>query len=128
LDILFESTIRGTNPVEVLADAAAAATASGAAPANEYTAELVNGIAPRLSAIDDIIAQFSRGWDVERMPTVDLCILRIGVYELLCGAEVPGPVAISEAVELAGELSTDDSPAFVNGVLAAVAQTPPTLA
>ena len=128
LDILFESAIRGTQLAEVIASAEAAASEPGAHALNDYTVDLINGISPRLAEIDDIIAQFSRGWDVSRMPTVDLCILRIGVFELLGGGEVPAEVAISEAVELAGELSTDESPGFVNGVLAAVAQTPPTLA
>lgn len=123
LDILFESAIRGTDPLDVMA-----ASNANAVSANEYTRDLVTGIAPKLGAIDDVIAQFSRDWDVTRMPTVDLCILRIAVFELLTIADVPASVVISEAVELAGELSTDESPAFINGVLAAVAQTPPTLA
>ena len=70
--------------------------------------------------IDGLLAEHAHGWSLERMPTVDRNILRIGVYELLWAEDVPDPVAISEAVALAQDLSTDSSPAFVNGLLARI--------
>ena len=123
LDILFESAIRGSDPLALLADR----EGDPEVVLNEYTPVLVRGVCENLRAIDDVIAQFSRGWQIERMPPVDLCVLRLGVYEVLCVQEVPDAVAISEAVELATDLSTDDSPAFVNGVLAQVALARPSL-
>ena len=77
--------------------------------------------------IDELLAEHSQGWTLDRMPAVDRNILRIGVYELLWAPGVPDGVAISEAVLLARELSTDDSPAFVNGLLARLLELKPEL-
>jgi N utilization substance protein B len=123
LDILFESAIRKSDALGILSEK----ESDPDVVLNEYTPVLVRGVCENLVGIDDVIAQFSRGWQIERMPPVDLCILRLGVYELLCQPELPENVAISEAVELATELSTDESPSFVNGVLAQVAQERPSL-
>lgn len=82
----------------------------------DYTAELVSGVVAHRERIDELLATYSLGWTVERMPAVDRNLLRIGVYELLWG-DVPPAVAIDEAVELTRDLSTDDSPSFVNGLL-----------
>jgi len=87
-------------------------------PVTAYAAELVRGVAAHGEAIDKLLAANARGWTLERMPAVDRNILRIGAFELLWGAQVPDAVAISEAVLLATDLSTDASPAFVNGLLA----------
>jgi N utilization substance protein B len=87
---------------------------------NPYTAELVEGVATHRERIDELLADYAEGWTVERMPGVDRAVLRVGVFELLWRPEVPDPVAIDEAVELAKTLSTDESPRFVNGVLARV--------
>jgi N utilization substance protein B len=81
---------------------------------------LVEGIASHRTEIDQILAQYSEGWTVERMPGVDRAVLRVGLYELLWADDVPDAVAIDEAVELAKALSTDDSPKFVNGILGRV--------
>src|SRR5215472_8920811 len=81
----------------------------------------------RAAQIDDLLSAHAQGWSLERMPAVDRNVLRIGVYELLWRDEVPDAVAISEAVALASELSTDDSPAFVNGLLGRLLQLKPTL-
>ncbi len=121
LDILFESHIRGVDPLGVLADRQAVADVV----VNPYTAELVQGVAAHREQIDATIAQFARGWDLDRMPTADLCILRIATYELRHRDDVPASVAISEAVELAQDLSTDESAVFVNGVLGSVALATP---
>lgn len=86
----------------------------------EYAAELVLGVSEHIAEIDEILAQRSTGWTVERMPAVDRNVLRLGVFEILHCPDVPGGVAVNEAVELSRELSTDESPSFVNGVLGAV--------
>ncbi len=89
-------------------------------PFNDYVGVLVNGVSDKSDVIDERISMASIGWDLDRMPGVDRNALRIGVWELLWGSGVPGEVAISEAVGTVEELSTDESPAFVNGVLSSV--------
>lgn len=118
LDLIFAAEARGTEVGAFLDDQ----VAGGDAPANEYTVTLVRGVAERLARIDEIIGQYAEGWTLDRMPAVDRNVLRLGVYELLWVDDVPDAVAISEAVNLVGELSTDESPAFVNGVLGRVAR------
>jgi N utilization substance protein B len=120
LDILFESELRGLPTGGTLADRQAA----GHPPINEYTAALVRGVAEHAAEIDAAIAAHAAGWTLDRMPAVDRNLLRIGVYELRYEPAVPDAVAMSEAVALARELSTDDSASFVNGVLAAIAGAP----
>jgi len=117
LDILFEAELREADPVATLEERAAAADP----PVREYTAKLVRGVDAHGSEIDArISAHLAAGWSLQRMPRVDRNALRIAVFEIDYG-EVPDAVAISEAVQLVSELSTDDSSAFVNGVLRAVA-------
>jgi len=106
--------MRRESPLTVLE----ARTIRAEPPVSEYAAELVRGVQAHRDEIDRLLAENSRGWSLDRMPAVDRNILRIGGYELLCGTEVPPAVAISEAVLLAGDLSTHASPAFVNGLLA----------
>lgn len=115
LDILFEAEMRGQPVLEVLE----ARIVQADPPVTSYAAELVRGVQAYRQRIDELLDDTSHGWRLERMPAVDRNILRIGAYELLWG-EVPGAVAINEAVLLARDLSTDSSPAFVNGVLASV--------
>jgi transcription antitermination protein NusB len=114
LDILFEAEIRGEPVLELLGERSATASP----PVPEYAAGLVRGVQEHRAQIDEMLAEHSRGWTLARMPAVDRNILRIGAYELFWAAGVPDGVAISEAVTLARELSTDASPAFVNGLLA----------
>ncbi len=90
-------------------------------PAEPFAVELVLGVGEHLEDIDATIRRFSKGWTLERMPSVDRALLRIGVYELRYRPDVPTGAVISEAVELAKTFSTDDSGKFVNGMLAAVA-------
>jgi transcription antitermination protein NusB len=117
LDILFEAELRGVDPVATLEERAAAADP----PVREYTTKLVRGVVAHVNEIDArISACLAPGWTVPRMPRVDRNVLRIAVFEIDYG-EVPDAVAVSEAVRLVSELSTEDSPAFVNGVLRAVA-------
>ena len=117
LDILFESELRGLAPGATLADRRAVADR----PLNDYTVRLVEGVAEHLDEIDATISAYSASWPLERMPAVDRNIVRIGVFELVHVDEVPAAVALDQAVTLARELSTEDSPGFVNGLLAAVA-------
>jgi transcription antitermination protein NusB len=114
LDILFEADLRGESGLTVLD----ARTARAEPPISAYTSELVRGVEAHRDDIDRMIAENARGWTLDRMPAVDRNILRIGAYELLWGTGVPEAVAISEAVLLARDLSTEGSPAFVNGLLA----------
>lgn len=116
LDVLYESGIRSTDPVRTLADRLALADP----PVNDYTVQLVQGVQRHLRRIDEILAHYAEGWTVQRMPDVDRAVLRLGIYELLWRDDVPQAVAIDEAVELAKSLSTEQSPRFINGVLARV--------
>jgi N utilization substance protein B len=113
LDILYAAEMRGQDPVEALE----AAVADGEGPSNPYTEVLVRGVSEHRARIDELIAGYAEGWTLERMPAVDRTALRIGAFELLYGGDAPPAVAVSEAVNLVQQLSTDDSPSFVNGVL-----------
>ncbi|SHJ93220.1 NusB antitermination factor [Pseudonocardia thermophila] len=124
LDILFESEARGEDPLEVLAHRR---TTDDAPPVSDYAATLVEGVVAHRERIDQLLAEHAEGWTVARMPAVDRTLLRIGVYELLWEDDVDDPVAITEAVELARTLSTDDSPRFLNGVLGRIADIAPQL-
>ena len=117
LDILFASELRSEDPVVALDRAIEA----GEGPTNDYTSTLVRGVVEHLPRIDEVLTTYSKGWTLARMPVVDRNVLRIGVFELLWGdVDVPDTVAVSEALHLVQDLSTDDSPAFVNGLLGSV--------
>jgi N utilization substance protein B len=130
LDVLFEAELRGEPVLEVLAQRAQQAqqAPNQAPPLPPYAAELVRGVQSHRQRIDELLAEHSRGWALERMPTVDRNALRIGAYELLWQDDVPDAVAISEAVQLVRDLSTEESPSFVNGLLARLLELKPTLA
>jgi N utilization substance protein B len=113
LDILYAAELRGEEP-EVALDRAIAA---GEGPTNDYTADLVRGVVAHRSRIDDLLAEYSQGWTLDRMPAVDRNVLRLGVFEVLFADDVPDAVALTEAMSLVRDLSTDESPQFVNGVL-----------
>ncbi|HXS65911.1 MAG TPA: transcription antitermination factor NusB [Streptosporangiaceae bacterium] len=121
LDILFEAEMRNESPFSVLDSRMIQADP----PVTSYAAELVRGVQAHRDQIDELLAENAHGWTLERMPAVDRNVLRIGAYELLWGAGVPSGVAISEAVLLAQDLSTDGSPAFVNGLLARLLEIKP---
>jgi N utilization substance protein B len=123
LDILFESEQRGLPTLELLSER----QSLGELPISPYTAALVRGVASHSDRIDALISWNLVDWTLERMPAVDRNVLRLGVYELLWADDVPDGVAISEAVTLAEDLSTDASPSFVNGVLSRLAAEKPTL-
>jgi transcription antitermination protein NusB len=123
LDILFEAELRGLPTLQLLSERQSV----GDVPVQPYAAELVRGVATHSERIDELISWNLVDWTLERMPAVDRNILRIGVYELLWADGVPDGVAISEAVALAQDLSTDNSASFVNGVLARIKAEKPTL-
>jgi N utilization substance protein B len=109
LDVLYAAEMREQDPVEALD----AAIAEGERPTNPYTETLVRGVSEHRARIDELLGRYAQGWTLDRMPAVDRTALRIGAYV----EDVPYPVAVSEAVALVRNLSTDDSPSFVNGVL-----------
>lgn len=115
LDILFEADQRGLDPLKLIADRLARGNEGAILP--EYSITLVQGVMDQSERIDELLATYSHGWTIERMPAVDRAVLRLGTWELLFNDDVPDAVAIDEAVELARTLSTDDSPGFVNGLL-----------
>lgn len=115
VDLLFEADARGVDAVTLLAERIGSPDVP---PINDYTVTLVEGVTARREEIDRLISEHAEGWALQRMPAVDRAVLRLGVYELLWEPDMPDAVAIDEAVELAKTLSTDDSPRFVNGVLA----------
>ena len=116
LDVLFEADQRDRTPGETLDEW----LGRDDPPVPAYAAELVRGVAEHQARIDEVLSGYSGDWPLERMPSVDRSVLRLATYELLWSAEVPPAVAIDEAIELAKSLSTDESPAFINGVLARV--------
>lgn len=116
LDVLYASDVRG----ESATDALDRAIAEGEGPTNDYTAVLVRGVDEHRARIDEVLTTYSEGWSLARMPAVDRNVLRLGVWELLYADDVPDAVAVSEAMALVQELSTDESPQFVNGVLGAI--------
>ena len=123
LDVLFEAELRDVPVLGLLAER----MTLGDPPVSEYAADLVRGVTVNRDRIDELISEHAEGWTLDRMPAVDRNLLRIGVYELLWADDIPDGVAISEAVQLATELSTDASPAFVNGLLARLQNLKPTI-
>ncbi|MET8555092.1 transcription antitermination factor NusB [Streptomyces sp. NPDC004959] len=116
--ILFEADQRGTDVLTVLADwVRHSRSDTQQPPVSEYTMELVEGYAEHARRIDEVIAKYSVDWPLDRMPVVDRNIVRLGAHELVWVDGTPDAVVMDEAVELAKEFSTDESPAFVNGLL-----------
>ncbi|MBU3751532.1 MAG: transcription antitermination factor NusB, partial [Mycobacterium sp.] len=121
VDLLFEAEARNLTPAEVARARLELAEANpDVAQLNPYTVTVAEGVSRHAAHIDDLIRSHLQGWTLERLPAVDRAILRVAVWELLHAQDVPEPVAVDEAVELAKELSTDESPGFVNGVLGQV--------
>jgi N utilization substance protein B len=121
VDLLFEAEARGLTPGEVAESRGLLAEGDvDVSPLNAYTVTVARGVTEHSAHIDDLISAHLQGWTLERLPAVDRAILRVAVWELLHADDVPEPVAVDEAVELAKSLSTDDSPGFVNGVLGQV--------
>jgi N utilization substance protein B len=125
LDVLFEAEQRGIDSITLLAQRIAEPGTEAALP--QYSVELVEGVCAQRARIDEVIATHSHGWTIERMPAVDRILLRLGAWEILFNDDVPDAVAVDEAVDLARSLSTDESPAFVNGLLGRLVDLKPTL-
>lgn len=126
--IIFEADQRGSTAREVLADwLRHAKTDDRQPPVTEYTMELVEGYAANAARIDELISTYSVGWTLDRMPVVDRCILRLATYELIWSEDVPEAVVMDEAVQIAGEFSTDESPSFINGLLGRLKDLKPSL-
>lgn len=123
LDVLFEAEARGVAPTALLDERIAEADT----PPNPYVAVLVAGVHEHRNRIDELIGTYAVGWSLDRMPAVDRAVLRLGVFEVLWSDDVPDAVAVDEAVALARSLSTDDSPAFVNGLLGRILELKPVL-
>ena len=121
VEVLFEAEARGLTAAEI-ADSRTTLAESDIETSglNPYTVTVAHGVTEHAAHVDDLISAHLQGWTLERLPAVDRAILRVAVWELLHAEDVPEPVAVDEAVELAKKLSTDDSPGFVNGVLGQV--------
>ena len=121
LDLLYETDIRGTDLVDTLNARDIPAEGPDARPIREYTRELVGGVSDNRRKIDELITTYAQGWDMDRLPAVDRNILRLGIYEILWSTNVPTSVAIDEALDLARELSSDESSKYIHGVLGRIA-------
>lgn len=125
LDVLFEAEQRGLDVAELLATRVVEPGTEASLP--QYAVDVVEGVLAHAERIDELLATHAHGWTVARMPAVDRALLRIGTWEVLWNDDVPDAVAVDEAVSLARELSTDESPAFVNGLLGRIVVLKPTL-
>ena len=123
LDVLYEAGQRDLDPLSTLRDR----LAQSDPPVPEYAVELVEGVVAHRERIDELLATYAEDWTLDRMPPVDLALLRIGAFEVLWCPDVPDAVAVSEAVLLASDLSTDESPRFVNGLLGRLVTLKPSL-
>jgi transcription antitermination protein NusB len=112
LDFLYEGEMRGADALALVASRPADELSEGL-----YVTTLLEGVAAHKEKIDELITTYAQGWDMDRMPAIDRNILRIALFEILFSREIEDQIAVSEAVEIAGELSTDDSAKYINGVL-----------
>lgn len=125
LDVLFEAEQRHLDPIRLLSERLVEPGTESALP--QYSIDIVEGVLERLDWIDELLETYSHEWTLDRMPAVDRALLRIGTWEILFNEDVPDAVAIDEAVELSKSLSTDDSPAFINGLLGRIVELKPTI-
>jgi N utilization substance protein B len=121
LDILYEADIRGTQPLDILAVRDVTEEGPDTRPIREYTRELITGVTDNRRKIDELIATYAQGWDMDRLPAVDRNIMRLALFEILWLPSLDDAIAIDEALTLAKELSTDESSAYIHGVLARIA-------
>ena len=117
LDLLYEADIRSANPATILESRETTEEGPDARPIREFTRELIGGVVENSRKIDELIATYAQGWDMDRLATVDRNILRLGIYEIIWSDGVADGIAIDEALTLAQELSTDDSATFIHGLL-----------
>jgi len=123
LDFLYEADIKNVSARELFTQRGASELSQ-----EEYVGELIAGVTEHIGKIDELIITYAQGWDMDRMPPIDRNILRISLFEILWGSVIPLEVCIDEAVELAKTLSTDDSSAYINGVLGRVVKIKDSLA
>jgi N utilization substance protein B len=117
LDLLYEADIRSANPAAILESRETTEEGPDARPIREFTRELIGGVVENSRKIDELIATYAQGWDMDRLAAVDRNILRLGIYEIIWSDGVADGIAIDEALTLAQELSTDDSATFIHGLL-----------
>ena len=124
VDAVFAADLRKISPLTLLDEVAEmTADRQNQDTIFGYAREIVQGVVDHHEEIDDLLETYSQGWALDRMPNLDRAILRVAVWEILHNPEVPDAVAVNEAVELAKELSTDDSGSFVNGLLSRISST-----
>lgn len=128
LDILYESDIRGTQPLDILSSRDFSEDGPDARPIREYTRELIAGVSENRRKIDELIATYAQGWDMDRLPAVDRNIMRLALFEILWSDGLDDAIAIDEALALAKELSTDESAGYIHGVLGRIASIKDSLA
>ena len=124
VDAVFAADIRGKSPLELLDDT----LEQNSERQNQdvifaYAKYIVEGVIKHKDEIDAYLEAYSQGWTLDRMPTLDRAIMRVATWEIVYNDDVPDSVAVNEAVEIAKEYSTDDSPAFINGLLNKIAST-----
>ena len=117
LDLLYESDIRSSDLLVLLASRESDEEGPDARPIREYTKLLIEGIHANKRKIDELITTYAQGWDMDRLPAVDRNILRLGIYEILWATELDDAIVIDEALTLAKVLSTDESAGYIHGVL-----------
>ena len=117
LDLLYEADIRGASAAELLTLREVVEEGPDARPIREFTKTLIAGVTDNKRKIDELIATYAQGWDMDRLPAVDRNILRLGIYEIVWSSDLDDGIAIDEALTLAKELSTDESAGYIHGVL-----------
>ncbi len=117
LDILYESDIRSSDALATLSSRDVVEDGPDARPIREFTRELISGVVEHKRKIDELIATYAQGWDMDRLAAVDRNILRLGLYEILWSEDLADGIAIDEALTLAKDLSTEDSATFIHGLL-----------
>jgi len=117
LDLLYEADIRGTSAAELLTARDFEEDGPDARPIRDFTKVLIAGVTDNKRKIDELIATYAQGWDMDRLPAVDRNILRLGIYEIVWSEDLADGIAIDEALNLAKELSTDESAGYIHGVL-----------
>ena len=124
VDALFAADLRGVSPVSTLEEAKSAnSERQNQEEIFGYAFSIVSGFEAHRDEVDAYLEAYSQGWSLERMPTVDRAIMRVATWEIVFNDDIPDAVAVNEAVELAKEYSTDDSPGFINGLLQKIAST-----
>jgi N utilization substance protein B len=112
LNFLYEADIRSSNAIDLLGTRGESDLSQ-----SDYVLELLVGVDANRAKIDELITTYAQGWDMDRMPAIDRNILRIALFEILFKNDLDDQIAASEAVEIATELSTEDSAKYINGVL-----------